>query len=237
MPEAVPLHLVVAHLDHELRPHRRLLEAAAPPAVLLGEAALGRPGEQWLHQREDLLLAARGDGARADVVEPPVVLVEPEQERRERGRLRLPADADDDAVRRPVLLHLLHRLARAGEVRRVEPLRDHAVEADRVEPGEPFPRLLRIARGRRHVERQLLDARAPLRERLLPDGRALPEQHVEADEAGRRLGGELADAALGRMEAHLQEVELEPPACSITISPSSAEWGGRRSPSSRSSGK
>ncbi len=41
VPEAVRLHLVVAHLDHELRPNRRLLELAAAPAVRLREAALG----------------------------------------------------------------------------------------------------------------------------------------------------------------------------------------------------
>ena len=42
--EAVALHLVVAHLDHELGPDARLLELAAAPAVRLGEVpARGRP--------------------------------------------------------------------------------------------------------------------------------------------------------------------------------------------------
>ena len=42
MPEAASLHLVVAHLDDELRPDGCLLELAAAPAVGLREAALGR---------------------------------------------------------------------------------------------------------------------------------------------------------------------------------------------------
>ena len=40
--EAVALHLVVAHLDDELRPDRGLLELAGPPAVRLREAPVGR---------------------------------------------------------------------------------------------------------------------------------------------------------------------------------------------------
>ena len=40
--EAVSLHLVVPHLDDELRPHGLLLEAAPAPAVRLGEAPVGR---------------------------------------------------------------------------------------------------------------------------------------------------------------------------------------------------
>src|SRR5205807_5799228 len=84
--EAVALHLVVAHLDHELRPDGCFLEAARPPAVRLREAARVGAFEQWLHEGQDLGLSAGCDRARADVVEPAVLLVETEQERRERGR-------------------------------------------------------------------------------------------------------------------------------------------------------
>src|SRR5581483_4412729 len=166
--------------------------------------------EQRLDQRKDLLLAARSDRTRADVVEAPVLLAEPEQQRRERRRLRLPADADDDAVRGAVLLHLLNGIARARQVRRVDALRDHAVKADRVESVEPPLRLLRVARGGRDLELQLLEQLAALRERLLPDRLALPEEHVEGDEARRRFGRELVDAARRGMQSHLQQVELEP---------------------------
>jgi hypothetical protein len=37
----------------------------------------------------------------------------------------------------------------------------------------------------------------------------LPEEDVEDDELGRDLGRKLAHAALGRVEAHLQGVEVE----------------------------
>ena len=65
----------------------------------------------------------------------------------------------------------------------------------------------RARRRAKPVER--LDARAALFERLLPDGLAVPEQDVEDDELRRDLGGELADARLGRMQAHLHRVEVE----------------------------
>src|SRR5207244_11038641 len=42
VPEAVALHLVVAHLGDKLRADRRLLQLAAPPAVGLREAAVRR---------------------------------------------------------------------------------------------------------------------------------------------------------------------------------------------------
>src|SRR5689334_5998276 len=54
VPETVALHLVVAHLDYELRPDGRLLELAAAPAVRLGEAAVGCALEQRLHELQDL---------------------------------------------------------------------------------------------------------------------------------------------------------------------------------------
>jgi hypothetical protein len=39
----------------------------------------------------------------------------------------------------------------------------------------------------------------------------VPEEEVERHEVGRNLGRELAHAALRRMEAHLQRVEVERP--------------------------
>ena len=50
---------------------------------------------------------------------------------------------------------------------------------------------------------------APLLERALVDGLAVPEQQVEGDEDRRDLGRELADAALGRVQPHLHRVEVE----------------------------
>ncbi len=148
MPEAVRLHLVVAHLDDELGPQRRLLELAAAPAVRLGEAALGRVLEQREHALGDLVVARGRDGRRADVVDLAVVAVEAEEERRDAIGPRLPAHADDDAVGRLLGLHLHDSVPRAGEVREIAALGDHAVEADRFEAVEPAERLVAIARWR-----------------------------------------------------------------------------------------
>src|SRR5439155_19945779 len=81
--EAVALHLVVADLDDELGPHRRLLELAGAPAVRLAEAPLGRVLEQRLHESRDLGLDLRGDGRRADAVELALLVVQAEEERRD----------------------------------------------------------------------------------------------------------------------------------------------------------
>ena len=157
-------------------------------------------------------MAAGRDRGGADVVELAVVVVEAEQERCEMGGLRLPADADDHAVRGLVRLDLHHRLAGAGKIGQVEALGDHAVEPDRVEAVEPPLGCAGVARRRRDRERQLLERCSPLLERLLVDRLALPEQDVEGDELRRDLGGEPADAALGRVEPHLHRVEVEPSA-------------------------
>src|SRR6266851_3066835 len=66
VPEAIALHLVVAHFDDDLRAHRGLLEVARPPAVRLREAALVRLVEQRPHALLDLLAHLRADSARAD---------------------------------------------------------------------------------------------------------------------------------------------------------------------------
>src|SRR5438874_7238063 len=119
--KAVALHLVVPDLDDELRPDGRLLELARPPAVRLGEASLLRSLQQRQYARGDLFPARRGDRTRADVVEAPVVAVQPEQERRDLLlRARLPAQAHDDGIGGLLLLHLDDALARAGQVRDAE---------------------------------------------------------------------------------------------------------------------
>src|SRR5262249_55081334 len=64
--------------------------------------------------------------------------------------------------------------------------------------------------GGRDLEAELLQPLAALRERLLPERGALPEKDVEGDEPGRRLRRQLPNAALGRMQPHLQEGEPEP---------------------------
>ena len=121
---------------------------------------------------------------------------------------------DDDAVGGLLLLHLHDAFARAGQVRLAEPLRDHAVQAERLEPVEPAARLLDRARRRREPE----SLRAPLElERGAP--RAAAARSPRPPRAGcrtttilgRDLSRQAADPRLGRMEAHLHRVEVERP--------------------------
>jgi hypothetical protein len=211
--EPVALHLVVAHLCHELGPERGLLEVAGPPAVGLGEAPLRCVLHQRLDELQDLGVLLRAHGRRADVVEFSVLAVEPEEQRREVRRLRLPAHSDDGAVRGLVRLHLCDRLARAGPVGEVEPLRDHAVQPRRLERVEPGARLLEVGGRGRELEAlgELLELPAPLRERELVHWLALPEEHVERDELGGDLRRELADPALRGVQPHLHQLEVEHP--------------------------
>src|SRR5215211_7576972 len=136
--KAVALHLVVAHFGDKLRLHRRLLELACAPAVRFREAPVRFCVDERENALGDLLVAGGGYRGGADVVEPAVVAVETEQERRDPVRLRLPAQANDDGVRRLVRLHLHDCLAGAGPVRLVDPLGNHAVEAGGLECVEPF---------------------------------------------------------------------------------------------------
>ena len=82
--EAVALHLVVAHLDHELRPHRAPPRARpCPSGSARRSAQSGSSLEQRQHALRHLGAPRRRDRARADVVEPAVVAVEAEQQRRD----------------------------------------------------------------------------------------------------------------------------------------------------------
>ena len=148
---------------------------------------------------------------RADVVDLAVVAVEAEQQRRDAIGLRLPADAHDDAVRRLLGLHLHHPVARTGEVRELASLRDHAVEADGLEPLEPAERFVAIAGSGGELEslRAAFESCPALRQRLAPGLDALPDEDVESDEPGWDLGREPVDAALGGMEPRLHRVEVE----------------------------
>ena len=109
-----------------------------------------------------------------------------------------------------MLFHLHDTVARTGQVRHPELLRDHTVEAERFELREPAPRLADISCCRREPETvERLDTRAAFLERQLPYGFAVPDEHIEHDELRRYLGGEPADPRLGRVEAHLHGVEVE----------------------------
>ena len=119
--------------------------------------------------------------------------------------------AGDDAVGGLVRLHLHDAVARAGEVRQPELLRDHAVEAGRLQRREPR-RACRDVGGDGESVKPCADALelgAALLDRLLVHELPVPQQQVEGDEKRGDLGGQLADAALRRMQAHLHRVEVE----------------------------
>src|SRR5262249_28863821 len=171
--------------DDELRPDRRLLELARPPAVRFREAAVRGVLEQRQHALRDLGAAAGGDRARADVVETAVVAIEAEEQRRDRLATAFPAHAGDDAVGGLVLLHLDDAVARAGQIRGVQSLRDDAVEPERLEAVEPAASLVDTASCRRNFEHKarsaLLELAPPFLEGPAPDVVAVPEEDVEDD--------------------------------------------------------
>src|SRR5206468_3354995 len=106
----------------------------------------------------------------ADEVELPVLVVHPEQQRRDPAlRLLAVVEADDHAVGRLVLLDLGHRLTGPRSIGRVEPLGNDSVQPGGFNPVEPALRLLSVARVRRELEalRLALELLAPFLEREL----------------------------------------------------------------------
>ena len=88
--------------------------------------------------------------------------------------------------------------------------------SDELTPGEPGLRLAQIAReGRKRdacmrARKKCLERRSALFERPFEKGLArLAQQAIEGDKDGGRFLRQSADAALGRMQAHLQRVERE----------------------------
>ena len=214
MAEAVALHLVVAHLDHELRPDRAPPRARPCPSGSAPRSAAPTPRRASGSTRAATSSrVSRRDGARADVVEPAVVAVEAEQQRRDRLAVALPADADDDAVGRLVLLHLDHR-RRASRAGTATPSRfattpsSPSASKRSSQPARLVERRASPARAGSR-SRRASSSRAPLLERPLPHRLAVPEQHVEDDVLGRDLRRQPADARLGRMQPHLHRVEVE----------------------------
>src|SRR5205823_5969973 len=118
----------------ELRPHGIPVELlpGRPAALAAGDPPVADvAGVEQLRQPLLELGASPSREARAvaDEVEP-VAVVEAEEERRDPPvGLVAPAEADDRAVGRLVLLDLDDAVARAGQIGETEPLRDHAVEA------------------------------------------------------------------------------------------------------------
>jgi hypothetical protein len=234
VPQPVTFHVLVADLDHKLRPERDERQVLADvPAAELRTAGVARGsflvqlrpvprvsvegGDQRLELSEQLLAA--GGGERADHThrgQRAVVLVEAEQQRSDCVRAALVHPiAGDHAVRGALVLDLEHhplvRLVGAGKR-----LGDHPVQPGPFELGEPLLGQTAVAGSRGQMDRCLglrqrpLQRSPPLGERPAGPVLVTQGQQVEGDERGRRLLRQQLDAARRRVNPLLQHLELQP---------------------------
>ena len=238
MAEPVALHLVVAHLGDELRPERRLLELAGAPAVRLREAAVGASCRAAAARARRSRRGARADRRRADVVELAVVAVEPEQQRRELLGFVL-FQRTPTTTQSAVLCSFTFatpRASRAGRAARAASRSRRRAPRPRSVASQPRASSARRAGEIRKSVATFAAAPAPLLERQLVHRLAVPEQHVEGDELRGDLGRELRTRLSAGCSRVCIESKSSAPSRAITISPSSAEWGGSRSPSGAARG-
>ena len=166
-----------------------------------------------MHRLGDLVVPRGRDGRGADVVELAVVVVEPEQERRDR-RSPFAFQRSPTTTQSAVFSGFTFATAsrEPGRVGLVAALRDDAVEPERLERVEPRERLVEVERERRQRQVGADASRAsPGAPRAAPaSARRRPRASTsKRDEAGRDLGRELAHAALRGMQAGLHRVEVE----------------------------
>jgi hypothetical protein len=164
---------------------------------------------------EQLLPAALGERGRdADVAEPLLLVVEPEQERARERPVDEPAEAGDGAVGRSLVLDLDHRAA-TRLVRHVGTLGDDAVDARALEAVEPAGGAGRVVGRRREEERrreaaeERLQAPPALVERPVAQVLLGQCEQIEDDEGGGCLETEPLDARGRRVEAREERLEVE----------------------------
>ena len=208
VPDAAVARVVVRDLDDQHGLERDPLEiATGRPAARLGRPALTRL--ERTQPLEQLTLLLRGEaGGVADHVQGALLVVQPEHQRADRALRLAGAVAGDDAVERALAAHLLHALALARQVRRVEPLGDHALVLVQPALGLFGRAHLRaeLDRGGRH---ERLEQRAALVERPLEQHLVVQREQVEGDDDRGRLGAHALDARGGRMDALLQRAERD----------------------------
>ena len=127
----------------------------------------------------------------------------------------VPAEPGHDAVGCSLVLDLEH-CPLAGLVRRVEPLRDDAVETGALEAVEPVGSERDVGRGRRQVNGRRRTAQDPLEPgstlalRDAPEILVAERQQVPGHERRRLLRGQHRDAGRRGMDAQEQALEVEP---------------------------
>src|SRR5436190_1145384 len=231
--ETVALEVLVGDFGDELDPQRlpahvllRVPAAGRAPHTSSGLLRLGvgplaprMPLECVLPVRLELLgqLLAQGrrEAARhPDVVERPLVVVEAEEERPDAVTVLVRSEPGDDTVGRPLVLDLEPGALVLAVLPRAR-LGDHPVEAGALELLEPVGGDRRVGGRGGEVDGRLgspqhpLQALAPLGQRVLTEVVVALGEEVERDEARRGLGCQLRHPAGGRMDAHLQEIEVE----------------------------
>ena len=168
------------------------------------------------------------------MVERARVVEQPEQQRPDvRARpVLVPAEAGHDAIGGPLVLDLEHRpLARL--VRRIEPLRDDAIEPGALEPFEPVGRGRPIARRGRQVDRRLgaaedrLEAGPPLALRDVAQVLVAERQQVP----GRRSSRATRSASISTRDAagwmrSSSDSNWSAPSRAMTTSPSRTQRSG-----------
>ena len=182
----------------------------------------------------------------ADVMQPPVIVVQPEQQRSDQlvlSRL-VPAEAGDDAVGGARVLDLDHR-ALAGLVGAVGRLHDHAVEPRAFELRQPLDGLRVIARHRCEVDRRRRRQRAAVPARRgarVEECRADPCRRSRSHRTRRKTTASPARAwrraTRPGWSRSCSASKSRPRGVAITISPSSTQPSGNAASSAAlSSGK
>ena len=241
VPEPIALHLVVAHLRHELGPQRLLLEPAAAPAVRLARSAGRTPRRAAAAPARRSRRGARRDGRRADVVDLAVVVVEPEQQRRD-----LPVRPSTSSAR-PTTTQSAVRSGLTLTTAPRPPGSTGASSRFATTPSRPScssssSQAVAASGSATDGERSNAAASRSSAARR-SDERPLPHRCPSQTSTSKptNRAGISPESLLMRLSAGWRRVCIASksiaPSISITISPSIAERGGSRSPSGRSSGK
>ena len=238
--EAALLPLVVAHLDDELRRHGAPLEVGLrlPAARRAARLALRVRAEERLDALEDLLALLAGRRRRADRAELALV-VEPE---REAGDARSPSRSTSRRRRRsrrssPPSPSAPPRASRAGtgSPSRLAMTPSKPATSSRSSQ-RAAPRRGRASRARRRTA-----ASPPSRAARRTASRGGPRRPRGGRRSRRSRAGISAESLRTRLSAGWRRIwsasKSSAPSRTTTISPSTAEPGGRCSPSASSSGK